>query len=288
MSNGPPRIFDPVALARAKVRAERMTGDLFLVREAAEGVAARVSPVNRRFADAIDIDPFAAAKPAITPLADTWSYASFDRDERLNSNKAGVDLVTSVLGLHSINDLPGAMLQIRRLLKPDGLFVAALFGGATLNELRDCLAVAESELMGGISPHVAPLGDVRDFGNLLLRSGFALPVADVERTTILYRDFQALVHDLRLHAQSNALVARSRQMIPRTVLDKAITRYRRTYGQPDGRLRATFDIVYILGFAPADGQPKPLRPGTAKVRLADVLGKREQPPQQTGKPSHRD
>src|SRR5262245_4371054 len=254
-SGPPPRIFDPVALAQAKVRAERMTGDLFLVREAAEGVAARVSPVNRSFAAAVDIEPFAASAPILRPLADTWSHARFDPNERLHSGWNGVDLVTSVLGLHSINDLPGALIQVRKILKPDGLFVAALFGGATLNELRDCLAVAEIELTGGANPHVAPLGDVRDFGNLLQRSGFALPVADVERTTILYRDFHALIHDLRLHAQSNALVARSRQYIPRKVLAKAVAHYQEHFGQPDGRLRATFDIVYIMGFAPAESQP---------------------------------
>jgi SAM-dependent methyltransferase len=271
MKNGPPRIFDPVALARAKLRAERMTGDLVLVREAAEGVAARVSPVNRRFVDAVDIEPFAAAKPILGPLADAWRFASFESDERLDIRESGVDLVTSVLGLHSINDLPGALIQIRKLLKPDGLFVAALFGGATLNELRDSLAVAEIELAGGTSPHIAPLGDIRDLGNLLQRSGFALPVADVERTTIFYRDFHALIHDLRLHAQSNSLVARRRQLISRAVLARAVAHYQDNYSVPDGRVRATFDIIYIMGFAPAETQPKPLRPGSAKLRLADEL-----------------
>lgn len=286
MSSGPPRIFDPIALARARVRAERMTGDSFLVREAAEGLAARVSPVNRRFTDAVDIEPFPAAKPTLMLLADTWTSASFDANERLSSAHGGVDLATSVLGLHSINDLPGALVQIRGFLRPDGLFVAALLGGATLNELRDSLAVAEIELMGGASPHVAPLGDVRDFGNLLLRSGFALPVADVERTTVLYRSFAALVHDLRRHAQSNTLVARTRQVIPRKVLARAIVHYQQNYSQPDGRIRATFDIIYLMGFAPADFQPKPLRPGSANVRLADVLGRRE--PSARRKPLRRD
>jgi SAM-dependent methyltransferase len=276
MNNGPPRIFDPVALARARVRAERMTGDLFLIREAAEGVIARVSPVNRSFVEAIDIEPFTASGPILRPLADVWSSASFDQNERLCSARNGVDLVTSILGLHSINDLPGALVQVRRILKPDGLFVAALFGGATLNELRDCLAVAEIELTGGASPHVAPLGDVRDFGNLLQRAGFALPVSDVERTTIMYRDFRTLIHDLRAHAQSNTLVARTRQVIPRKVLAKAVAHYQDHYGDSDGRLRATFDIIYLAGFAPADGQPKPLRPGSANVRLADALGTHEQ------------
>jgi hypothetical protein len=276
MSSGPPRIFDPVALARAKVRAERMMGDLFLIREAAEGVAARVSPVNRPLLDAVDIEPFGGTKSILGPLARNWTVASFDSNERLESCQHGVDLVTSVLRLHSINDLPGAFVQVRRLLKPDGLFVAALFGGATLNELRHCLTIAEIELTGGASPHVAPLCDVRDLGNLLQRSGFALPVADVERTTILYRDFRTLIHDLRLHAQSSTLSARAGHVISRRVLDKAIAHYQQSYSEPDGRLRATFDIIYAVGFAPAEGQPKPLRPGSAKARLADVLGTSEQ------------
>ena len=288
MNGEPPRIFDPVALARAKGRAERRAGDRVLVREAAEGVAARVSPVNRHFGEAADIDPFAAAWPILHPLADTWSSAHFDPNERLQSQASGVDLVTSVLGLHSINDLPGALIQARKLLRPDGLFVAALFGGATLNELRESLAIAEVELTGGASPHVAPLGDVRDLGNLLHRSGFALPVADVERTTILYRDFRDLIHDLRRHAQSNALAERNRRLIPRRVLANAIAHYRNNYGQPDGRLRATFDIIYVMGFAPADSQPKPLRPGSAKIRLGDALGTREQSFTKTERPSRRE
>ena len=253
-----------------------MTGDLFLVREAAEGVAARVSPVNRSFVEAVDIEPFAASALVLRSLAETWSSASFDPNEQLTSSPNGADLVTSVLGLHSINDLPGALIQVRKMLKPDGLFVAALFGGATLSELRESLAIAEIELTGGASPHVAPLGDVRDYGNLLQRAGFALPVADVERTTVAYRDFHTLIHDLRAHAQSNSLTARTRQVIPRKVLAKAVAHYREHYGDPDGRLRATFDIIYLAGFSPAESQPKPLRPGSANVRLADVLGAREQ------------
>ena len=254
-----------------------MSGDVFLVREAAEGLAARISPVNRTFAEAVDIEPFAAAKPILDHIADNWTPAIFDPDERLQARQNNVDLVTSVLGLHSINDLPGALMQARRLLKDDGLFVGALFGGATLHELRASLATAEIEMIGGASPHVAPLSDVRDLGNLLQRVGFALAVADVERTTILYRDFQALVHDLRLHAQSNSLVTRSRKHISRKVLARAIEHYRENYSEADGRLRATFDIIYVMGFAPADYQPKPLRPGSAKMRLTDVFA----PPRQS-------
>src|SRR5262249_475127 len=149
----------------------------------------------------------------------------FSTDEQLQSQIREADLVTSVLRLHSINDLPGALIQVRAVLKPDGLFVGALLGGATLTELRESLAIAEIELTGGTSPHVAPLSDVREVGNLLQRSGFALPVADVERTTVLYRDFHVLIQDLRLHAQSNTLVARSRGFIPKRVLAKAIAHY---------------------------------------------------------------
>jgi len=275
MKSVPPRIFDPIARARERARAERMDGDLFLVREAAQGVAGRVVPVNRYFARAIDIEPFAGTAPILKPLAGSWSIASFDRDETLIAEWSGVDLVTSLLCLHSINDLPGALIQIRSLLKPDGLFAGAILGGSTLDELRNSMAAAEIAIAGGLSPRVAPLGDVRDLGNLLLRAGFALPVADVERTTVLYRDIGQLVRDLRSHAQTNTLAARSRTTLGRRVMREAVAHYQEHYAEPDGRLRATFDIIYVTGFAPAGSQPRPLRPGSARMRLADALGTRE-------------
>ena len=180
-----------------------------------------------------------------------------------------------MLSLHAINDLPGALIQMRRALKPDGLFMGALFGGETLNELREALLTAESELTGGITPRVSPFADVRDLGALLQRAGFALPVADVERTTVRYGEFTRLVDDLRALGETNVLYRRSRNFLRRDVLAAALSHYRQAHAEPDGRLRATFDILYLTGWAPHESQQRPMRPGTAKTRLADALGTEE-------------
>jgi SAM-dependent methyltransferase len=275
MNTGPPRIFDREALARARVRAERMRQTMFLAAEAGEGIAARIAPINKPLIRAVDIDGLAAAQAVLRPLARQWSQASLSNLEVLETSERDVDLVTSVLGLQTVNDLPGALVQIRRLLKPDGVFAAALFGGATLQELRDSLTAAEIELTGGASPRVSPFADVRDLGNLLQRAQLALPVADTERTTVLYRDFHQLVADLRAHGQTNVLFARGRKPISRRLLAATIDHYAAHHAEPDGKLRATFEIIYAVSFAPADNQPKPLKPGSAKSRLADALGAKE-------------
>jgi SAM-dependent methyltransferase len=202
-----------------------------------------------------------------------WHSAAFDAAERLDAS-CGFDLAVSILRLHGMNDLPGALAQIRRALKPDGLFVAALFGGATLFELRDAFAAGEIETIGGITPRVAPFADVRELGALLQRAGFALPVADVERTTVRYRDFATLANDLRLMGETNALA--ERQSLSRATLRAALAHYAAKHSDADGRLRATFDIVYLTGWAPHESQQKPLKPGSAKARLAEALGTVEQ------------
>jgi SAM-dependent methyltransferase len=240
-----PRIFDSTALARHRERARRIAGDRFLAREAEESFALRLAATNRRFENVLKVD-------------------ALDENEIVSGQDASIDLVTSTLALHAVNDLPGALVQIRRKLKPDGLFLGALFGGETLHELRDAFAAAEIETTGGISPRVAPFADVRDLGGLLQRAGFALPVADVERTTVNYRDFFSLPRDLRAHGETNALAQRSRKSLRRETLAALIAAY-----QP---LRATFDIIYLTGWAPHESQPKPLRPGSATTRLADALG----------------
>jgi len=168
------------------------------------------------------------------------------------------------------------LVQVRRALKPDGLFLAALFGGETLTELRQSLAAAEIETTGGVSPRVAPFADVRDLGGLLQRAGFALPVADVERTVVRYRDLFSLARDLRMMGATNALVERSRKPMRRDMLAAAMAHYARHFSDPDGKLRATFDIVYLTGWAPHESQQQPLKPGSAKSRLADALGAREE------------
>ncbi|SRR5579862_130602 len=243
-----PRIFDSAALARRRARAGRIAGDRFLAREAEENLSLRIAAANRRFESVLRVD-------------------ALDADETVPGEDASFDLVTSTLSLHAVDDLPGALVQIRRKLKPDGLFLGALFGGETLNELRDAFATAEIETVGGVSPRVAPFADVRDLGNLLQRAGFALPVADLERTTVNYRDFFSLLRDLRAHGETNALAQRSRKFLPRRMLAALLASYR--------PVRATFDIVYLTGWAPHESQQKPLKPGSATMRLADALGTTE-------------
>ncbi len=280
MAKGPPRIFDSHAQALHRARAAQRAGDRFLLREAAEGVAARLAPVNRTFAAALAVD--GRATEHLQDLAATWRTGSFSPDERLETGDGGFDLAVSLLSLHGMNDLPGALAQIRRALKPDGLFIGALFGGATLFELRDAFAAGEIETLGGITPRVAPFADVRELGALLQRAGFALPVADVERTIVRYRDFATLANDLRGMGETNALT--ERQRLSRATLRAALAHYAAKHGEPDGRLRATFDIVYLTGWAPHESQQQPLRPGSAKARLAEALGTVEHPAGDKAKP----
>lgn len=249
-----------------------MPGDRFLVREAAEGAKSRLAPVNRSFATALSLDENAVA--VLQEFAPSVHVAKFVEGERLTAESAAYDLAVGILTLHAVNDLPGALAQIRRILKPDGLFVAALFGGATLHELRDSFAAGEIATLGGVTPRVAPMADVRELGGLLQRAGFAMPVADLERTTVRYRDFSTLAADLRLMGETNALTGRQ-GYLSRQTLAAALAHYRENHADEDGRLLATFDIVYLTGWAPDDSQPKPLRPGSAKMRLADALGVKE-------------
>ena len=269
MANGPPLLFDSRAQAMRRARALRIEGDRFLLCEAVEGIKARLAPVNRAFLSALAVDGRAAEM--LQSSAAQWNIATFDSGEKLGVADNSFDLAVSILSLHGLNDLPGALLQIRRALKPDGLFVAALFGGATLSELRDAFATAEIETLGGITPRVAPFADVRELGTLLQRAGFALPVADVERTTVHYRQFKTLAHDLRLLGETNALVGRA-TTLSRATLQAALAHYAAKYADGDGRLRATFDIVYLTGWSPHESQQKPLTPGSAKTRLAEALG----------------
>ncbi|HEY5347664.1 MAG TPA: SAM-dependent methyltransferase [Rhizomicrobium sp.] len=247
-----PRIFDAQARAVRQVRARRIGGDAFLAEAAREGIADRLAAVTRQFSARLDV--------------------AFDSDEVLRAPEQGADLAVSILDLHAINDLPGALVQIRRALKPDGLFLGALFGGASLQELRDSLATAEIQTSGGISPRVFPFADVRDMGGLLQRAGFALPVADVERTTILYKDFSSLIADLRVHGETNILAERRKTPLSRAALAAAKAHYAAHHADERGRFRATFEIIYLTGWSPHESQQKPLAPGSARTRLADALG----------------
>jgi SAM-dependent methyltransferase len=198
-------------------------------------------------------------------------------EEALPFRDGAFDLVVSALALQFVNDLPGALVQIRRALKPDGLFLAAMIGGETLIELRQAFAAAESDIEGGASPRVAPFADLRDLGALLQRVGFALPVADSDRVTVRYDSVFALMHDLRRMGATNALVDRRRAPLKRATLLRMAEIYAARFADNDGRIRATFEIVWLSGWAPHPSQQQPLRPGSAKARLADALGTRELP-----------
>jgi SAM-dependent methyltransferase len=198
-------------------------------------------------------------------------------EEVLPLAEGSLDLAVSALALQFANDLPGLLFQIRRALRPDGLFLAALLGGDTLTELRDAFAAAESEVEGGVSPRVAPFADLRDAGALLQRAGFALPVADVDRVTVRYDTVFDLMLDLRRMGATNALIERRRTPLRRATLFRMAEVYAERFADADKRLRATFEIVWVSGWAPHESQQKPLRPGSAKTRLADALGTKEIP-----------
>src|SRR5574337_777866 len=184
--------------------------------------------------------------------------------ERLPLGEERFDLAVSLLAMQSVNDLPGALVQIRRALKGDGLFMAALVGGESLNELRQSLTAAESEVLGGVSPRVAPFVDVRTLGALAQRAGLALPVVDLDRVTVRYADILALRADLRAFGAATSLTQRSRTPLRREVLARAGAFYAQRFADPDGRLRATFDILWLSGWAPHASQQNPMRPGSAR------------------------
>jgi SAM-dependent methyltransferase len=198
-------------------------------------------------------------------------------EEALPFRDGSLDLVVSALALQFVNDLPGTLIQFRRALKPDGLFVAALIGGDSLSELRQAFAQAESEVEGGVSPRVAPFADLRDLGALLQRAGFALPVTDIDRVTVRYSSPLALMHDLRRMGATNVLTERRRRPLRRATLQRLFEIYAERFADPDGRIRSTFEIVWLSGWAPHESQQQPLKPGSAKTRLADALHTAEIP-----------
>jgi NADH dehydrogenase [ubiquinone] 1 alpha subcomplex assembly factor 5 len=198
-------------------------------------------------------------------------------EEALPFAPASLDLVAGCLTLHWVNDLPGALVQIRRALKPDGLFLAALFGGDTLFELRRAFLEAEAAEEGGASPRTSPATELADAASLLQRAGFALPVADIDTITVTQPDAFALMRDLRGMGESGASHARRKSFTRRATLFAAAERYRALHGDAQGRVPATFQVIFLTGWSPHAAQPKPLRPGAAQARLADALGAEEKP-----------
>ena len=269
MTQTPPDLTDRTALSRNRARAG---GDLFLHQLAREELQLRLSEVNRTF-----------TSPAlICGLPDFWKgflpeARVIPDDTVLDLAPGAHDLVIHAMALHWAADPVGQLVQARRALKPDGLFLAVMPGGQTLAELRAVLAQAEIELAGGLSPRVLPMGEIRNMGALLQRAGYALPVADVTSHKVAYRKLDSLFGDLRAMGERNALAARRRSFAPRNLFARAAELYAAHYPDANGHLRATFDLVYLTGWAPADSQPRPLRPGSAKSRLADALGTKESP-----------
>ncbi|MCB4770771.1 methyltransferase domain-containing protein [Ancylobacter sp. Lp-2] len=282
-SSGPHQIFDARTLAARRRRALALGAETFLLDRVVEDLADRLGAVNRQFAVAADLGtPTAALARALSAAPMIGRLFAFGPPERADNDAAAdiemppfgaasLDLVVSALALQTVNDLPGVLAQIRRALRPDGLLLACLFGAGTLAELREAFAIAESDTTGGISPRVAPFADLRDLGGLVQRAGLALPVTDVDRVVVRYDHPLALMNDLRRMGAANPLSDRRRAPLRRATLARLFEVYTERFADPDGRLRATFEIAWISGWAPHESQQQPLRPGSAKTRLADVL-----------------
>ena len=277
-------VFDRALLRRRRVRARALGPETFLLERVAADLAERLGAVLRQFDVAVDLGtPGDALRHELADSAaigTTFGASLLAHDdvsvvadeEALPFRDASLDLVVSALALQFVNDLPGTLIQIRRALKPDGLFLAAMLGGDTLVELREAFAAAEAELEGGVSPHVAPFTDVREMGALLQRAGLALPVTDVDRLTVRYSSAVTLMAELRRMGATNVLTERRRTPLRRATLARLAEIYAQRFADPDGRLRATFEIIWLSGWAPHESQQQPLRPGSAKSRLADALG----------------
>ena len=285
-----PTIFDRRLLRVRQQRARALGPATFLLDRVATELGERLSAVLRQFEHAVDLGTptdavrrvlaasgkvatIIAAEPYARQQAPALSVAA--DEEALPFADGALDLVASALSLQFVNDLPGTLIQIRRALKADGLLLAALIGGDSLTELRDAFAEAESEIEGGVSPRVAPFADVRALGALLQRAGLALPVVDSDRLTVRYDSALALMRDLRRMGATNVLSERRRTPLKRATLARVADIYARRFADADGRVRATFEIVWLLGWAPHESQQKPLKPGSAAQRLADALGTKE-------------
>ena len=282
-----PMIFDRPLIRRRLRRAAALGPATFLLDRVAGDLTERLAAVLRRFELALDLStPSDEVRAALARLPSIGAIVAADAvpraapfvaadAEALPFGDGTLDLVVSALALQFVNDLPGALVQIRRALRPDGLFVAALLGGDTLTELRQSFAAAESEVEGGASPRVAPFADLRDLGALLQRAGFALPVTDTDRLVARYDSAFGLMADLRRMGATNALTSRRRRPLRRATLMRMAEIYTQRFADADGRVRATFEIVWLSGWAPHPDQQQPLRPGAAKTRLAEALGTNE-------------
>jgi len=264
-----PVLFDRTLLLARQARAQRQGAATFLLDRVAEDMAERLSAVMRDFTDAADVwTPGEGLRLPDARITSLTRIAPADAPrEILQLAPQSFDLVLSALAFQFVNDLPGVLAQISRALRPDGLLLAAMIGGDTLTELRQSFAAAEAECEGGVSPHVAPFADLRDIGGLLQRAGLALPVTDVDRIIVRYASAFALMQDLRRMGAGNVLIERRRTASRRTTLLRMAEIYGERFADSDGRIRATFDVIWLSGWAPHDSQQKPLKPGSAMASL---------------------
>jgi SAM-dependent methyltransferase len=272
-STSAPILFDRALLARRLARAKKLGPATFLLDRVREDMVDRLAAVNRSFAEVADI--WTPGEGLSLPRLNVRHVGIVSGDETLPLAPATLDLAVSALAFQFVNDLPGVLAQIRRALKPDGLLLAALIGGETLNELRQSFAAAEAECDGGVSPRVAPLADLRDIGGLLQRAGLALPVTDVDRVVVRYDNAFALMQDLRRMGATNILNERRRAPTRRATMLRMAALYGERFADPDGRIRATFDLVWLSAWAPHESQPKPLRPGSATASLEEAVKRRK-------------
>jgi SAM-dependent methyltransferase len=269
-----PILFDRALLRARQLRALRFGPATFLLDRVAGDMAERLQAVLRVFRNAADVGSAGdQVRHALAGRVDHLARVDLPdvESEPLQLAPESLDLAVSALALQFVNDLPGVLTQIRRALKPDGLLLAAMLGGDTLTELRQAFAAAEAEIEGGVSPRVAPFADLRDVGALLQRAGFALPVTDVDRIVVRYDSAFALMADLRRMGATNVLVERRRTPTRRATLLRMAQRYGERFADPDGRIRATFDVIWLSGWAPHESQQKPLKPGSAKASLAEAV-----------------
>lgn len=288
-------VFDRKLLRKRRDAAATRGGDAdFLFREVADRVHDRLMDVNRSFEKVLNVGGHAGyltealgRRDGVSLLVQTDLSQGYARqakahapsvvcdDEWLPFGEEAFDLVVSSMSLHWVNDLPGVLIQANRALRPDGLFQAAMLGGETLWELRECLMQAELDVSSGVSPRVSPFAELRDLGGLMQRAGFALPVVDSDLITVTYDNMFKLLADLRAMGETNMVLAQARGVPSRRIFMRAAELYQDRHADAQGRIPATFQVIYLHGWAPDESQQKPLRPGAAKTRLADALGTEE-------------
>ncbi|HEX5231806.1 MAG TPA: methyltransferase domain-containing protein [Bradyrhizobium sp.] len=269
-----PMLFDRALLRARQRRALRDGPATFLLDRVSEDMADRLRAVTRDFADAADIwTPGDGLRELARDRFKSFGHVDLpdSPQEILPFAPESLDLAVSALAFQFVNDLPGVLSQIRRALRPDGLLLAAMVGGDTLTELRQSFAAAEAECEAGLSPRIAPFADLRDIGSLLQRAGFALPVIDVDSLVVRYDNAFALMQDLRRMGATNILLERRKAPSRRTTLLRMAQIYHERFADPDGRIRATFDLIWLSGWAPHHSQQQPLQPGSAKASLADAV-----------------